>query len=148
MSFMLVGGPLQGWRHLHPVPLGAGHLHRADLCHLLHRGLRLAQAQQHHHSPAPEQVPTGVARSFEVLIPALVIILILHPLNLELLQHTTGMILPEAIMAMPQAARSAASDSLPAVNWRWGYRQILSGLPYPLAVLVPSNQELSRSLVI
>ena len=36
----------------------------------------------------PPQVPTGVARSFEVLIPVLVIILTLHPLNL-LLENTT-----------------------------------------------------------
>ena len=61
----------------------------------------------------PPQVPTGVARSFEVLIPVLAIILTLHPFNM-LLQETTGMILPEAIMSMLKPL-VAASDSLPAV---------------------------------
>lgn len=61
----------------------------------------------------PPQVPTGVARSFEVLIPVLVIILTLHPLNL-LLESATGMIVPEAIMALIKPL-VAASDSLPAM---------------------------------
>ncbi|MCE9925913.1 PTS transporter subunit EIIC, partial [Aeromonas media] len=61
----------------------------------------------------PPQVPTGVARSFEVLIPVLVIILTLHPLNL-LLENSTGMILPEAIMSLVKPL-VAASDSLPAM---------------------------------
>lgn len=61
----------------------------------------------------PEQVPTGVARSFEVLIPVIVIMLTLHPLNL-LIHYFTGMIIPEAIMAMLQPL-VAASDSLIAV---------------------------------
>ncbi|MFC3912863.1 PTS sugar transporter subunit IIC [Pseudaeromonas sharmana] len=61
----------------------------------------------------PPQVPTGVARSFEVLIPVLFIILTLHPLNL-LVEHSTGMILPEAIMSLVKPL-VAASDSLPAM---------------------------------
>ncbi len=61
----------------------------------------------------PPQVPTGVARSFEVLIPVLVIILTLHPLNL-FLESTTGMILPEAIMSLIKPLVSA-SDTLPAM---------------------------------
>ena len=64
----------------------------------------------------PPQVPTGVARSFEVLIPVLVIILTLHPLNL-LIESATGMILPEAIMSLVKPL-VAASDSLPAMRWR------------------------------
>ena len=61
----------------------------------------------------PPQVPTGVARSFEVLIPVLFIILTLHPLNL-LIESATGMILPEAIMSLVKPL-VAASDSLPAM---------------------------------
>ena len=61
----------------------------------------------------PPQVPTGVARSFEVLIPVLLIILTLHPLNL-ILESSTGMILPEAIMALIKPL-VAASDTLPAM---------------------------------
>ncbi|MFM2483274.1 PTS sugar transporter subunit IIC [Celerinatantimonas sp. YJH-8] len=61
----------------------------------------------------PPQVPTGVARSFEILIPVLVIIFTLYPLNL-FIEHETGMILPEAVMALLKPLVSA-SDSLPAV---------------------------------
>ncbi|MBF4662371.1 PTS sugar transporter subunit IIC [Cronobacter malonaticus] len=61
----------------------------------------------------PKEVPTGVARSFEILIPVVVIVFTLHPLNL-LIESTTGMILPEAIMHL-LAPLVAASDSLPAI---------------------------------
>ncbi|MCL9780046.1 PTS sugar transporter subunit IIC [Vibrio sp. S4M6] len=61
----------------------------------------------------PPEVPTGVARSFEILIPVLAIILTLHPLNL-FVQAETGMILPKAIMSLLQPLVSA-SDTLPAV---------------------------------
>ncbi|MCE0495080.1 PTS sugar transporter subunit IIC [Vibrio salinus] len=61
----------------------------------------------------PPEVPTGVARSFEILIPVLVIILTLHPLNL-LVESQFGMIIPQAIMSLLQPLVSA-SDSLPAV---------------------------------
>ncbi len=42
----------------------------------------------------PKEVPTGVARSFEILIPVLVVIATLHPLNL-FIEAQTGMIIPE-----------------------------------------------------
>jgi PTS system cellobiose-specific IIC component len=58
-------------------------------------------------------VPTGVARSFEILIPVLVIIGTLHPLNL-FIEAQTGMILPQAIMHLLEPLVSA-SDSLPAI---------------------------------
>lgn len=61
----------------------------------------------------PPEVPTGVARSFEILIPVMAIILTLYPLNLAL-ESVTGMILPAAIMALVQPLVSA-SDSLPAI---------------------------------
>ncbi|ELY2787440.1 PTS sugar transporter subunit IIC [Cronobacter sakazakii] len=61
----------------------------------------------------PKEVPTGVARSFEILIPIVVIVLTLHPLNL-IIESTTGMILPEAIMHL-LSPLVAASDSLPAI---------------------------------
>ncbi len=61
----------------------------------------------------PPEVPTGVARSFEILIPVLVIILTLHPLNL-FIESSTGMIIPEAIMALVEPL-VAASDTLPAL---------------------------------
>ncbi|EKK3981497.1 PTS sugar transporter subunit IIC [Cronobacter sakazakii] len=61
----------------------------------------------------PKEVPTGVARSFEILIPVVVIVLTLHPLNL-IIESATGMILPEAIMHL-LSPLVAASDSLPAI---------------------------------
>ena len=61
----------------------------------------------------PKEVPTGVARSFEILIPVIVIVATLHPLNL-LVASRTGMIIPEAIMHLLQPLVSA-SDTLPAV---------------------------------
>ncbi|MDW6002234.1 PTS sugar transporter subunit IIC [Vibrio mangrovi] len=61
----------------------------------------------------PPEVPTGVARSFEILIPVLAIILTLYPLNL-FIEAQTGMILPQAIMTLLQPLVSA-SDSLAAV---------------------------------
>lgn len=61
----------------------------------------------------PKEVPTGVARSFEILIPVIVIVATLHPLNL-LVASWTGMIIPQAIMHLLQPLVSA-SDSLPAV---------------------------------
>ncbi|CAI0729734.1 PTS sugar transporter subunit IIC [Serratia ficaria] len=61
----------------------------------------------------PKEVPTGVARSFEILIPVVVIVATLHPLNL-LVQSYTGMIIPQAIMHLLEPLVSA-SDSLPAI---------------------------------
>ncbi|MDG3086040.1 PTS sugar transporter subunit IIC [Vibrio hannami] len=61
----------------------------------------------------PPEVPTGVARSFEILIPVMCIIATLHPLNL-FIEAQTGMIIPAAIMALVQPLVSA-SDTLPAV---------------------------------
>lgn len=61
----------------------------------------------------PQEVPPGVARSFEILIPVVVIVATLHPLNL-LVQSYTGMIIPQAIMHLLQPLVSA-SDSLPAI---------------------------------
>ncbi len=61
----------------------------------------------------PKEVPSGVARSFEILIPVVAIMATLYPLNL-VIQATTGMILPEAIMHL-LAPLVSASDSLPAI---------------------------------
>lgn len=70
------------------------------------------KAEQYYDSPAKE-VPTGVARSFEILIPVLVVIATLHPLNL-FIEAQLGMIIPEAIMSLVKPL-VAASDTLPAI---------------------------------
>ena len=61
----------------------------------------------------PEQVPEKIRQSFNLLIPALIVILTISPLNL-FIQHQFGMILPDAIMAIFKPLISAA-DSLPAI---------------------------------
>lgn len=61
----------------------------------------------------PPEVPTGVARSFEILIPVLAVVLTLHPLNL-ISEAQFGMIIPEAIMSLVKPL-VAASDTLPAI---------------------------------
>ena len=61
----------------------------------------------------PEQVPEKIRHSFNMLIPALVIMVTLYPLNL-LIQAQFGMLLPEAIMAIFKPLVSA-SDSLGAI---------------------------------
>ena len=61
----------------------------------------------------PPEVPTGVARSFEILIPVLAVVLTLHPLNL-VIEAQFGMIIPEAIMSLVKPL-VAASATLPAI---------------------------------
>lgn len=61
----------------------------------------------------PEQVPEKIAQSFELLVPVLVMIATLYPLSL-ILQHYSGMLLPELIMEIFKPLVSA-SDSLTAV---------------------------------
>ena len=54
-----------------------------------------------------------MARSFEILIPVLAVVLTLHPLNL-VIEAQFGMIIPEAIMSLVKPL-VAASDTLPAI---------------------------------
>ncbi|WP_437615556.1 PTS sugar transporter subunit IIC [Erwinia sp. V71] len=61
----------------------------------------------------PEQVPEKIAQSFELLVPVLIMLATLYPLSL-LLQHFTGMLVPEVIMAAFKPF-VAASDSLAAI---------------------------------
>ena len=61
----------------------------------------------------PDQVPSGVARSFELLIPVIAVVLILYPISL-MVQSMTGMMIPEAVMRI-LAPLVSASDTLPAV---------------------------------
>ena len=61
----------------------------------------------------PEQVPEKIRQSFNLLIPAMIVILTIYPLNL-FLQHQFGMLLPDLIMAVFKPLISAA-DSLPAI---------------------------------
>lgn len=61
----------------------------------------------------PEQVPEKIRQSFDLLIPASIVIITIYPANL-LLQGQLDMILPAAIMSIFEPLISA-SDSLPAI---------------------------------
>ena len=61
----------------------------------------------------PEQVPAKIRQSFDLLIPALVVIFTIYPANL-VLQGQFDMLLPEAIMSLFKPLISA-SDTLPAI---------------------------------
>lgn len=112
MSFLLVAAPLKDGTISTQYFSGQG-IFTALLCAIYSTEVYAFLKRHHITIRLPEQVPTGVARSFEVLIPVLFIILTLHPLNL-LIEHETGMILPQAIMSAVKPLVSA-SDTLPAI---------------------------------
>lgn len=61
----------------------------------------------------PEQVPPAIARSFEMLIPVLVVFMTLYPLSLYI-QSQHDMLIPDAVMEMFRPLISA-SNTLPAI---------------------------------
>ncbi len=106
----------------------------------------------------PPEVPTGVARSFEILIPVLAVILTLHPLNL-FIEAQLGMIIPEAIMSLVKPL-VAASDTLPAilisvlvcqVLWFAGIHGalIVTGImnPFWMTYLVENQEALANGVI-
>jgi PTS system cellobiose-specific IIC component len=112
MGFMLVAAPLKDGTISTQYFSGQGIF--TAIITAIYSTEVYAYLKRHHVTiKLPPEVPTGVARSFEILIPVLVIMLTLHPLNL-LIEAETGMILPAAIMALVQPLVSA-SDTLPAV---------------------------------
>lgn len=112
MAFLLVAAPYADGKISTQYLSGEGHLHRADRRHLLNPRVRPLK-QNNVTIRLPKEVPTGVARSFEILIPVMVVIGTLHPLNL-FIEAQTGMIIPQAIMHLLEPLVSA-SDSLPAI---------------------------------
>lgn len=112
MSFMLVAADLKNGALSMQYFSGQG-IFTALLCSIYATEVYRWLKKRNITIKLPEQVPPGVSRSFEVLIPVIVIMMTLHPLNL-FVHHATGMILPEAIMAMLKPL-VAASDSLLAV---------------------------------
>jgi len=112
MSFLLVAAPMKDGSISTQYFSGQG-IFTALICAIYSTEVYAFLKRKNITIRLPEQVPTGVARSFEVLIPVLVIILTLHPLNL-FIESETGMILPQAIMSLVKPLVSA-SDSLPAI---------------------------------
>ena len=112
MSFLLVAAPLKDGAISMQYLSGQG-IFTAIICAIYSTEVYAFLKRKNVTIKLPPEVPTGVARSFEILIPVLAIILTLHPLNL-FIEAETGMILPEAIMSLLQPLVSA-SDTLPAV---------------------------------
>lgn len=112
MSFMLVAADLKNGALSMQYFSGQG-IFTALLCSIYATEVYRWLKKRNITIKLPEQVPPGVSRSFEVLIPVIIIMITLHPLNL-FIEHATGMILPEAIMAILKPL-VAASDSLLAV---------------------------------
>ena len=112
MSFLLVAAPIKDGSISTQYFSGQG-IFTALICAIYSTEVYAFLKRKNITIRLPEQVPTGVARSFEVLIPVLAIILTLHPLNL-FIESETGMILPQAIMSLVKPLVSA-SDSLPAI---------------------------------
>ncbi|MFM2484458.1 PTS sugar transporter subunit IIC [Celerinatantimonas yamalensis] len=112
MSFLLVAAPYKDGQISTQYMAGQGIF--TALIVAIYATEVYAFLKRHHVTiRLPEQVPPGVSRSFEILIPVLAVIFTLYPLNL-ILQSTTGMILPEAIMSALKPLVSA-SDTLPAI---------------------------------
>lgn len=112
MSFLLVAAPVKDSTISTQYFSGQG-IFTALICAIYSTEVYAFLKRKNITIRLPEQVPTGVARSFEVLVPVLAIILTLHPLNL-FIESETGMILPQAIMSLVKPLVSA-SDSLPAI---------------------------------
>ncbi|CAH0536372.1 PTS sugar transporter subunit IIC [Vibrio marisflavi] len=112
MSFLLVAAPLKDGAISMQYMSGQG-IFTAIICAIYSTEVYAFLKRKNVTIKLPPEVPTGVARSFEILIPVLAIIMTLHPLNL-FIEAETGMILPAAIMSLLQPLVSA-SDTLPAV---------------------------------
>ncbi|MFH0263467.1 PTS sugar transporter subunit IIC [Vibrio mediterranei] len=91
----------------------------------------------------PPSVPPAIAKSFELIVPVVCVILLLHPVNLmiEALSHGAVTLLPELIIALLQPL-VVVSDSLPALLMAVFFVQILwvagiNGGSIVLSVMTP-----------
>jgi len=112
MTFLLVSAPMKDGQLSGDYLSGTGvftaiivAIYATEISRLLikyHIGFKL-----------PEQVPDKIRQSFNLLIPAIVMIITIYPFNLWL-QYEFGMVLPQAIMAIFTPLVSA-SDSLSGI---------------------------------
>ncbi|AJF74596.1 MULTISPECIES: PTS sugar transporter subunit IIC [Raoultella] len=112
MSFLLVAAPLKDGQISTAYFSGQG-IFTAILVAIYSTELYAFLKRHNVTIRLPPEVPAGVARSFEILIPVLAVVLTLHPLNL-FIEAQLGMIIPEAIMSLVKPL-VAASDTLPAI---------------------------------
>ncbi len=112
MTFLLIAAPMEGGKLAASFMGGTG-IFTAIIVAIYVTELTRFLKVNNIGIKLPEQVPQKIRQSFDLLIPAMIVIFTIYPLNL-MLQGQLGMILPEAIMALFKPLISA-SDSLPAI---------------------------------
>lgn len=112
MTFLLVAAPMEGGK-LAGSYLGGTGIFTAIIVAIYVTELTRFLKVNNIGIKLPEQVPPKIRESFDLLIPALVVILTIYPLNL-ILQGQFDMIMPQAIMSLFKPLISA-SDTLPAI---------------------------------
>ncbi len=112
MSFLLVAAP-QVDEKMSTVALGGVGIFTAILVAIYVTELTRLLKKYNIGIHLPEQVPSNIKHSFDLLIPIIAVVVTLFPLSL-LVQSGFDMLLPQAIMALFEPLISAA-DSLPAV---------------------------------
>ncbi|WEM41946.1 PTS sugar transporter subunit IIC [Photobacterium sp. DA100] len=112
MSFLLVASPARDGG-LPTAHMGGTGIFTAVLCAFFSVELYRLLKKHNVTIRMPEQVPPAIARSFEMLIPVLVVFMTLYPLSL-FVQTQFDMLIPDAVMQMFKPLVSA-SNSLPAI---------------------------------
>ena len=109
MTFLLIAAPIEGGK-LSASFLGGTGIFTTIIVAIYVTELTRFLKVKNIGIKLPEQVPQKIRQSFDLLIPALIVILTIYPVNL-MLQGQLGMILPEVIMSVFKPLISA-SDSL------------------------------------
>lgn len=112
MTFLLVAAPMEGGK-LSASFMGGTGIFTSIIVSIYVTELTRFLKVRNIGIKLPEQVPAKIRQSFDLLIPALVVIFTIYPLNL-FLQGQLDMILPAAIMSL-FAPLISASNSLPAI---------------------------------
>ncbi|PJC87165.1 PTS cellobiose transporter subunit IIC [Vibrio sp. HA2012] len=112
MTFLLIAAPMEDGK-LSGTYLGGTGIFTAIIVGIYVTELTRILKERNIGIKMPEQVPPKIRQSFNLLIPALFVILTIYPINL-LLKGQVGMLMPEAIMAIFTPLISA-SDTLPAI---------------------------------
>ena len=112
MSFLLVAAP-QVDKKMSTEALGGVGIFTAILVAIYVTELTRLLKKYNIGIRLPEQVPSNIKHSFDLLIPIIAVVITLFPISL-LVQSGFDMLLPQAIMALFEPLISAA-DSLPAI---------------------------------
>ena len=112
MTFLLIAAPMEGGK-LSASFLGGTGIFTTIIVAIYVTELTRFLKEKNIGIKLPEQVPPKIRQSFDLLIPALIIIFTIYPVNL-FLQGQFDMILPEMIMSIFKPLISA-SDTLPAI---------------------------------